>query len=95
MSKRKNRKYSQEYKQEAVELAKKLGLSEASRKLEIPLSNLERWKSGKNSYSIEKSQDIVKLQSEVKRLKKELAEEKAIVEMLKKATAFFSKEREK
>jgi len=28
----------------------------------------------------------------VKKLKKELIEEKAIVEMLKKATAFFSKE---
>ena len=95
MSKRKNRKYSEEYKQEAVELAKKLGVSEASRKLEIPLNNLQGWKSGKSSYSIEKSQDIVKLQSEVKRLKKELAKEKAIVEILKKATAFFSKEGEK
>jgi len=95
MRKRKNRKYSEEYKQEAVELAKKLGVSEASRKLEILHSNLERWKSGKSSYSIEKSQDIVKLQSEVRRLKKELSEEKAVVEMLKKATTFFSKESEK
>ena len=91
MKKKERRKYSQEYRQEAVELAKKLGISEASRKLEISLSNLQRWKSQKNA-PVEKSQDIVKLQSEVRRLKKELAEEKAIVQMLKKATAFFSKE---
>ena len=91
MKKKERRKYSQEYRQEALELAKKLGISEASRKLDISLSNLQRWKSQKNA-PVEKSQDIVKLQSEVRRLKKELAEEKAIVEMLKKATVFFSKE---
>ena len=91
MKKKERRKYSQEYRQEALELAKKLGISEASRKLDISLSNLQRWKSQKNA-PVEKFQDIVKLQSEVRRLKKELAEEKAIVEMLKKATAFFSKE---
>ena len=91
MKKKERRKYSQEYRQEAIELAKKLGISEAGRKLDISLSNLQRWKSQKN-VPVEKSQDIVKLQSEVRRLKKELAEEKAIVEMLKKATAFFLKE---
>ena len=91
MKKKERRKYSQEYRQEALELAKKLGISEASRKLDISLSNLQRWESQKNA-PVEKSQDIVKLQSEVRRLKKELAEEKAIVEMLKKATVFFSKE---
>ena len=91
MKKKERRKYSQEYRQEALELAKKLGISEASRKLDISLSNLQRWKSQKNA-PVEKFQDIVKLQSEVRRLKKELAEEKAIVEMLKKATVFFSKE---
>ena len=91
MKKKERRKYSQEYRQEALELAKKLGISEASRKLDISLSNFQRWKSQKNT-PVEKFQDIVKLQSEVRRLKKELAEEKAIVEMLKKATVFFSKE---
>lgn len=91
MKQKGRREYSQEYKQEAVQLAKKLGISSASRKLDIPLSCLQRWKSQKQA-PVEKSQDIVKLQSEVRRLKKELAEEKAVVEMLKKATAFFSKE---
>ena len=88
------RRYSLEFKQDAIKLAENIGVGEAANKLNIPLSSLQRWKCQKN-IPIEKSQDVVNLQREVKRLKKELAEEKAIVEMLKKATAFFSREREK
>ena len=87
----KRRSYTPEFKQDALELAEKIGISNASRKLSISLSCLQRWKCQKN-IPIEKSQDVLKLQREVKRLKKELSEEKAIVEILKKATAFFSKE---
>ena len=86
---KKRRKYAPEFKQEAVKLAEKMGVSNVANKLDIPLNNLQRWKFQKNP-SIEKSQDVLKLQLEVKRLKKELAEEKAITEFLKKATAFFS-----
>ena len=85
------RKYPPEFKLDAIRLAEKIGVGEAAKKLNIPLSSLQRWKCQKN-IPIEKSQDVVKLQREVKRLKKELSEEKAIVEMLKKATAFFSRE---
>ena len=85
------RKYAQEFKQDALELAEKIGVSNAARKLNISLSCLQRWKCQKN-LPIEKSQDVLKLQREIKKLKKELAEEKATVEILKKATAFFSKE---
>ena len=83
------RKYSPEFKQDAVELSKKIGLSSTAKKLDISATNLQRWKS--QTLPIERSQDVVKLQAEVKRLKKQLAEEKAVVEMLKKATAFFFK----
>ena len=91
---KKRRKYAPEFKQDAVKLAEKMGVSNAANKLDIPLNNLQRWKSQKN-LPIEKSQDVLKLQLEVKRLKKELTEEKAITEFLKKATAFFSKENAK
>ena len=83
--------YSPEFKQDAIKLAENIGLGQAAKKLNIPLSCLQMWKCQKN-IPIERSQDVVKLQVEVKRFKKELAEEKAIVEMLKKATAFFSRE---
>ena len=85
------RRYSLEFKQDAIKLAENIGVGETAKKLNIPLSSLQRWKCQKN-IPIEKSQDVVKLQREVKRLKKELSEEKAVVEMLKKATAFFSRE---
>ena len=87
----KRRKYSPEFKQDAIKLAESIGVGQTADKLNIPLSCLQRWKGQKN-IPIEKSQDVVKLQKEVKRLKKQLAEQKAIVEILKKATAFFSKE---
>ena len=85
------RRYAPEFKQDALELAEKIGVSNAARKLNISLSCLQRWKCQKN-IPIEKSQDVLKLQREVKKLKKELAEERATMEILKKATAFFSKE---
>ena len=85
------RKYDLEFKKNAIELAEKIGVCNTANKLAIPLSSLQRWKCKKN-LPIERSQDVVKLQKEVKKLKKELAEEKAVVEMLKKSTAFFSKE---
>ena len=92
--KKERRKYVLEFKQDAIKLAEKIGISNAANKLDIPLNNLQRWKSQKN-LPIEKSQDILKLQMEVKKLKKELSEEKAVVDFLKKATAFFSKKNAK
>ena len=38
------RKYSLEFKQKAINLAEKIGVCEAQRKLDIPLSTLQRWK---------------------------------------------------
>ncbi|MCZ0931975.1 MAG: hypothetical protein OXJ52_02355 [Oligoflexia bacterium] len=58
MKKKEHRKYSQEYRQEVVELAKKPEISEASRELEIPLSCLQCWKSQK-AVPVEKFQDVV------------------------------------
>ena len=85
------RRFSPEFKQSAVKLAEKIGVSATAEKLGIHPNNLHRWKN-KRIFPMEKSQDIHALQMEVKRLKKELSEEKAVVEFLKKTTAFFSKE---
>ena len=85
------RKYLPEFKQDAIKLSDRIGVVQASTQLDIPLSNLQNWRSKKN-IPVEKSQDVIELQREVKRLKKELTEKNAVVEMLKKATAFFSLE---
>ena len=80
MKKKMRKKYTAEFKKEAVQLAENIGVSQ------------DRWKKEKKDLPIEKSQNVLKLQLEIRKLKKELAEERAIVEMLKKTTAFFSKE---
>ena len=91
MNQKKDRKkYTDDFRQKAVELSHKIGTSETSRRLDIPLASLQKWKWKKNSSH--SAPDILKLQKEIKRLKKELEEERMIVDMLKKTTAYFSKE---
>ena len=48
------RRYSPEFKQDAIKLAESIGVGEAANKLNIPLSSLQRWKCQKN-IPIEKS----------------------------------------
>jgi len=76
MNKLEPKKYTPEYKQEALEISKRIGTTETSKKLGIPLSTLQLWKSQKNipveKSPCKKTQDVLKLQSEVKKLKKAL-----------------------
>ena len=89
------RKYPADFKQDAVKMAEKIGVSEASAQLGVPLSTLQRWKYKRNKLPVEKSTDILRLQLEIKSLKKKLTEKEALIEMLKKVTIFFSRENEK
>lgn len=98
---RTNRKYTQEFKQEAVNLAlksastcriaKELGLPEATLYSWInqiknkPEAALESIKTGG-----EKAADIVSLLEENRRLHKELANVREEKEILKKAAAYFA-----
>lgn len=94
MSKEKRRKYTEEFRQEAVNLVTEQGYkaSEAARNLGINESMLRRWirnttiesRGHKAALSDEQSR-IRELEAENKRLKMER-------EILKKATAFFVKE---
>ena len=86
------RKYPLDFKRDAVQMSDKIGVVQTSEKLDVPLSTLQRWRCKKHRLPVEKSTDVLRLQLEIKRLKKELTEKEAIVSMLKKATAFFSKE---
>lgn len=91
------RKYTEEFKQEAVNLALKLpSISKAAKELGIPLPTLHTWinkmktkpsvsKDGEN-----KPQDIKILLEENRRLHKELAIAKEEKEILKKAAAYFA-----
>lgn len=97
MSVQKRRKYSDEFKQDAVDLVLKQGykVSEAARNLGINAGMLRRWinhvtdaedqVSGKPDDLKEAEARIRELEAENKRLLMER-------EILKKATAFFAKE---
>lgn len=94
MSQQKRRKYTEEFKREAVRLVTVQGykLSEAARNLGVNANLLSVWKS---KYSDESSNqeltedeqmELARLRAEVKRLRMER-------DILKKATAFFANEK--
>lgn len=91
------RKYSQEFKEEAVKLAEELGsASKAAAKLGISNQSLGNWiKKAKSEKFSSESEELAALREENKRLRKERDEQKKINDILKKATAFFSQDQNK
>ena len=95
MSKNKRRKFTKEFKEEAVKLVTEEGykITEAARSLGIHENLLGRWKneltSDSNAYQGNVSQSM---EAELKRLRKENKRLKMEREILKKAAAFFAKE---
>ncbi len=94
-SKRKKRSFSLEFKQEAVELANKIGNSQAARDLELNESSIRNWRKKLDS-GYQAPQNEIKLKSyselekELKKLQKECKYLKQINNVLKKSTAIFS-----
>jgi transposase len=91
----KKRTYTQEFKLQAVELAKEIGMIAAGRQLGIADSNIYGWKEkfeGKKKLT----QQAVGISDaelqELKQLRKENAELKKVNFILKQAAAFFSQD---
>ncbi len=96
MKKRTRRKYTQEFKKEAVKLITEQGYSyaEAGRNLGVNPNLLSRWKKeieGISGTGLTPA-SAVSVQSELKRLRKENKRLRMEREILKKAAAFFVKE---
>jgi transposase len=93
MTKKTRRKYTAEFKAEAVKLVTDEGysISQAARNLDINANMLARWKQQLTGESA-KSQLPVDEQEELKQLREEVRQLKLEKEILKKATAFFAKE---
>lgn len=81
--------YSQEFKAEAVELARRKGFKEAANDLGINPANIRRWD---DEMTNPKSTSIAELEKENKRLRKENEYIRKINEVLKKSTAIFSQD---
>jgi transposase len=91
MAARSKKQYSEEFKGQAVRLSRELGHGKAARQLGISEATLSYWKQkdqGKEKLS--ESEQIKADREELKRLRKETAEQKQIILILKKAAAFFS-----
>jgi len=90
------RKYTNEFKHRAVELAKEIGFSPAEQKLGIPNGNIRNWrnkinKSGRVSKTDTKSPNE-SVEDQNRRLHRENAELKKANIILKAAAAFFSQD---
>jgi transposase len=96
MSIQKRRKYTTEFKQDAVKLVTEQGykVPEAARNLGINEGVLRRWMNefGKSLDGEPDSKGFSKEQQRIRQLEKEVKHLKMEREILKKATAFFVKE---
>lgn len=96
------RQYTDEFKVEAVRLAGSVGGHEAARRLGIPVATLGNWSRRGRTASVSADapsppvevparRPIGELEAENSRLRRELAEAKLDVEILRKATAYFAR----
>jgi len=91
VAKQSRKKYTAQFKQQAVERAEKDGVAVVARDLGIPDSQLYNWraklKETGQSFEVQKLQ-----QAEMSRLKRENDRLQQEVEFLKKAAAYFAKQ---
>jgi transposase len=94
-----NRRYTDEFKLEALRLAESVGINQAAKRLEMPSSSLGNWarlkRKGKLAAMARATPlagSAAELEAENNRLRRELANAKLDLEIVKKAAAYFAKE---
>jgi transposase len=95
-----NRRYTEEFKTEAVRLALSAGGNAAAKRLGIPQSTMTNWvrqsREGASppvaSAAAPVKRPVSELEAENARLRRELASAKLDLEIVKKAAAYFAKE---
>ena len=89
-----HRVYTVEFKTEAVRLAQEVGVTEAARRLDIPVSSIQNWMKPSYAGKLEKvagKKGVTDIQAENSRLRREVASLKVDNEILRKAAAYFAK----
>ena len=95
-----DRQYTDEFKIEAVRLAESIGNNQAAKRLGMPESSLGNWmrlkRAGKlralAGSAVSVKRPASELEAENARLRRELANAKLDLEIVKKAAAYFAKE---
>ncbi len=85
------KRYSQQYKEEALALAERVGVPGAAKQLGLHDTQLYAWR-GKARMRQQRSEVEEKLALENARLKRQLADQAEELAILKKAAAYFAKE---
>lgn len=85
-----NKRYTTEFKSEALKLAERLSVAEAAEKLGIYPSQIYSWRSALNNSRTSVERESL-LATENARLKRQLAEQAEELEILKKAATYFAK----
>ena len=92
MSKKNKRVYTTEFKQQAVALAERVGVTQAGEQLGVNPSNIQRWQLKGCEDARTPRAEREGLEAEVRRLQKENRELKDVNHILKRAAAFFSQD---
>jgi len=95
-----NRRYTEEFKTEAVRLALSTGGNAAAKRLGIPQSTITNWvrrsreeeSVGGRGGAVAVTRPVSEVEAENARLRRELASAKLDLEIVKKAAAYFAKE---
>jgi len=93
-----NRRYTEEFKTEAVRLALSTGGNAAAKRLGIPQSTMTNWvrqsREGASAAgaAVAVKRPVSEVEAENARLRRELASAKLDLEIVKKAAAYFAKE---
>jgi transposase len=97
-----NRRYTEEFKTEAVRMAQSTGGNAAAKRLGIPQSTITNWvrrrREGESvggagaGAAVAVKRPVSELEAENARLRRELASAKLDLEIVKKAAAYFAKE---
>ena len=88
-----HRRYTDEFRVEAVRLAQEVGVTEAARRLDMPMTSIQNWmKSGLADTRTQVSgKKVTPEQAELSQLRRENASLKLDNEILRKAAAYFAK----
>lgn len=86
------RRYTSEFRQQAAELANRIGFNKAAQQLGVQVQNIKRWKKLADNQEPQTKKEKLNLEEENRRLTKENKELRDVNYILKKAAAFFSQD---